>query len=642
MMQMGFKVIKYKNSPLFVFLLRFLAVLFLFTLSRIVFYLFNLPLFPGASPFLFLYGLRFDVSIVFYANLLYFVTMLIPARFITHRWYRKTADIYFVTINSLAILLNLIDTCYYPFSMRRMTFDIFQFVGETNNFAELIPAFLRSYYYMIFILLGFIALLIGVVYFTNKIDYKCFMGKSWNLILGIVLRFIIAFAIFTGMRGGWQYRPINIMVAGTVGGAENAALVLNSPFSLFSTVNSERIEKETYFQDETECAKYFTPNKQIFNNEYFKFPETKNVVIIILEGISTEYSAFLSGSGPISGYTPFLDSLAQHGMVFKGFANGQQSIEALSSILGGIPSLMSKPFTQSQYSNNSVDYAIPIIEKKGLKTAFFHGGKNGTMGFDNYCQLLGIDQYYGMNEYPNVEEDFDGTWGIADVPYLQYVAKTLSTYSQPFFATIFTLSSHHPFIVPAQYDHKLPKGNFPMQHVVAYTDKALQEFFKKASQTQWFQNTLFVITADHTNFDGADNVDYQKHRYSVPMIFYHPQFNNSLFSDKIMQQTDIMPSIFAFCGWTEPFVSFGNNVFDNSQNSFAIIYSSAMYKFYVDHWLIEFDGQKICYIWDLSQKVPRSPVSPRSDMRFLTYEKTLKAVIQQFNNRLLENRLRVE
>ena len=628
------------KSPLCVLLFRFIAVLFLFSLSRIVFYAFNFDSFPQANFITFCSGMRFDISIILYINSLYFILMLLPFRFITQKWFKKTGDIYFVTVNSFAILLNLIDTCYYPFSLRRMTFDIFRFVGETNNFSELLPIFLKEYFYMFFIWAAFILLFIFTVILTNKIDYQYFAKRSCHLAKAIGIRLIFAFLILTGMRGGWQYRPINISAAGGMGGIENAALVLNSPFSLLTTIQSEQLERKFYFKNEIICDEYFTPEHKTFENQYIKTPPTQNIVLIILEGISSEYSAFLSHNGNISGYTPFLDSIAQKSIVFRGYANGQQSIETLPSILGGIPSLMNRPFTQSQYANAQVQYAVPLMNKKGYCTAFFHGGKNGTMGFDSYCSLLGISHYYGCNEYPQLERDFDGTWGIPDYPYLQYVSSTLNTFSQPFFATIYTLSSHHPFTVPEPFNKTLPKGDFDMQHAVAYTDRALQDFFKQAQKSDWYEHTLFVITADHTNFAEVKNIDYQAKRYSIPMIFFHPQADTAFVSDRIMQQIDIMPSIFAYCHWNEPFFSFGNNVFDTKLSTFAINYNTSIYHFFVDNYMIEFNGKDITSIWDLTESAPRHPLPLSADSRFLEYEKKLKSVIQQFNNRFLDNHLR--
>ena len=301
---------------------------------------------------------------------------------------------------------------------------------------------------------------------------------------------------------------------------------------------------------------------------------------------------------------------------------------------------METPFSQSQYAANRIDYAIPKLKARGMHTLFFHGGKNGTMGFDRYCKLVGMEEYRGLSEYTGPRSDYDGTWGIKDVPYLQYVAEALNHETKPFFATIFTLSSHHPFIVPKEYDKKLPTGTIPMQHCVAYTDQALREFFATAAQTDWFDHTLFVITADHTNFKDAKNIDYQRNRYSVPVIFYHPKSTTAFCSETIMQQTDIMPTIFAYCGFQDEFRSFGSNAFDIDEPHFAINYLAGMYQMYIDHYLIEYDGKSIRYIWDLRKVGGREPINPSEIPQSADYLHLLQSVIQQFHNGLIDNKLR--
>jgi phosphoglycerol transferase MdoB-like AlkP superfamily enzyme len=220
------------------------------------------------------------------------------------------------------------------------------------------------------------------------------------------------------------------------------------------------------------------------------------------------------------------------------------------------------------------------------------------------------------------------------------VAQELNHLDGPFFATLYTLTSHHPFQVPAEYDQKVAQGNFPMQHTVAYTDEALRQFFAQVSQTDWYNRTLFVITADHCTFEGAKDVDYQKHRYSVPMIFYHPAQAEVFHSDEIMQQVDIMPSIFGYCGFKGAFVSFGNNVFDSSTPRFAINYLSGTYQFYISHYLIEFNGDKILKIWDLEKEGNQREIPSEQVPQIKEYERLMKAVIQQYHEGLLHNKLK--
>ncbi len=135
----------------------------------------------------------------------------------------------------------------------------------------------------------------------------------------------------------------------------------------------------------------------------------------------------------------------QQGLTFtNAFANGKRSIEALPSILSSLPAIMDNAFVTSLYSSNPIESLAAILKNKGYQTSFFHGGKNGTMGFDNFTKLVGIDAYFGLNEYPN-EEDYDGNWGIYDEPYLQYFCNQISLMKEPFFTSVFTLSSHHPY-----------------------------------------------------------------------------------------------------------------------------------------------------------------------------------------------------
>ena len=684
------------SSPLIVLIGRYLVLTALFFLTRLIFFWFNHEAFSHFTSPIFWQGLRFDAAAICILNAPYFLLLLLPFRFIETRTFRTIGNVYFLTVNSIALLTNLIDTCYYPFSMRRMTGDIFSFIGETNNFGELIPAFLKDYWYIGAIWLGLIGLLFLTAYFTEKTDYHPFISKikyrSWKIGYGwwafielliecrslfpadhsafdaidpeggktyaekpsgwfkhLVFRAFLLFLIFVGARGGLQMRPLNLSVAGSVAGVENAPLVLNSPYSLITTLKTNNIQRYHYFSDE-HCEEIFSTKPYISGSyNYIKvtnFPQNGNainydrpinVVLIILEGISSEYSEYLADEPKkLAGYTPFLDSLAQKSFVFQGFANGQQSIEALSSILGGIPSLMDKPFSQSQYAVYNIPSAVSELSEIGRQTLFFHGGKNGTMGFDRYCRLVGIQHYFGMDEYP-YEGDYDGTWGIKDLPYLQYVAKELGKYPDPFFATIFTLSSHHPFAVADEYKGALPDHATPMQRCVAYTDEALRQFFERAKQSYWYENTLFVITADHTNFVGAENVDYLKHRYSIPMIFYWPKDTLGYRYDRIMQQVDIMPTIFDYCDLSGDFTSFGNIAIRDNVPHFAINYLSGNYQFYIDHFLFEFNGKEITHIWDFLYGTHE--VDAGAVLGFKEHEQLMKAVIQKFNNGLLDNDL---
>ena len=101
---------------------------------------------------------------------------------------------------------------------------------------------------------------------------------------------------------------------------------------------------------------------------------------------------------------------------------------------------------------------IELLQKEGYHTSFFHGAKNGSMYFDQFMRTAGVKEFFGLNEYPN-QDDYDGTWGIWDEPMLQWMSSKLNGFKQPFFSSIFSLTSHHPFVVPVKYRDQFPKGS---------------------------------------------------------------------------------------------------------------------------------------------------------------------------------------
>ncbi|MBK6983907.1 MAG: LTA synthase family protein [Bacteroidetes bacterium] len=284
--------------------------------------------------------------------------------------------------------------------------------------------------------------------------------------------------------------PIQFIDAGKYASANYIDIVINTPFSILLTMDKTNLS-EIKVVDEQVAFNTVNPIKEHKDKTFAK----KNVVIIILESFSKEYT----GLGKSKSYTPFLDSLMQHSLVFKNaISNAGTSIEGIPAVLSSFPNLMPNPYINSSYSGNKLTSMASLLKGEGYQTSFFHGGTNGTMNFDSYANLSGFVNYYGRTEYNN-ESDFDNNWGIWDEPFLQYTAKTVNTYSSPFLAAIFTLSSHHPFKVPEKYTNKFPKTSLEIIESIGYTDYALSKFFRISKKMPWYNNTLFVLTPDHTS-----------------------------------------------------------------------------------------------------------------------------------------------
>lgn len=618
---------------------RLLLVMILMTLSRVIFYFFNFSLFSNLTIWqvvqhLF-YGLRFDLSTIFLFNLPIILLSILPDVFLKWRWFHQFIKWFFISVNSSLIAFNLIDAKFYEFEGKRLTGDIFskEWLGE--DFVTLLPAFVRDYWYMIIVFSFFVFVFVKIYPEFRYIKSK---DKSFTFIKSVkqaaIVFLILLFSLFS-VRGGAQLKPLGVIAAARYTSPEYMGLILNSPFTIVKTLNKRLLPKTQYYT-KTKLDSIYSPIHKIENTGGFN---NKNVVIIILESFGREYSGFLNDT---NGYTPNLDSIMQLGLTFtNAYANGRRSIEALPSIYSSLPSLMDRSLVNSQFVSNNIEGIGSILKKRGYVSSFFHGGKNGTMGFDNYTKLSGIKDYYGKNEYPFVN-DYDGSWGVFDEPYLQYFADELSNMQEPFFTSIFTLSSHHPYKIPEKYTNKFPKGELVNLESIGYADYALGEFFKTASTKPWFNNTLFILTADHTAQAKEAYYKTKIGKYAVPLVFYAPgDASVSGVSDIVCQQADILPSVLDYLGYSQPFVAFGKSVFIKDSNRFVVNYISGVYQLINSKMAISFDGSDIINTKYFSNNAVYYEPKNKSDSNAVNdAEILLKGIIQQYNYRMNNNLLK--
>lgn len=624
-----------------------LALLLLF-LSRVLMFVFNPGLFTGIGfshlIYVFFAGLRFDVVTLAIANLIFVAMNSIPLKIRFHQTYQRIANFIYYTTNSFILALNFVDVIYFRFTQKRMTYDVFNFVSETGNeIISLIPDFILDFWYIFLIWILFILIL---VWAGKKIVAVKSIQRTGLLkgILSDIVWFILILGIFiVAGRGGFQYRPLDIINAGKFTEPRYFALLLNTPFTLIKTKDESSITPRQYFTDQVELDKIFSPVKKFDHNKQdFK---NYNVVIIILESFTAEHSAYLNPdfeNGQYKGYTPFLDSLMKHSLVFKGYANGEKSIDGIPAIISAIPSMMPASFINSPYASNSFSSIASILKTEGYSTAFFHGGSNGTMGFESFTRIAGFDQYIGRDEYDN-DNDFDGKWGIFDEEFLQFTAGRLNHMNKPMVASIFTLSSHHPYTIPEKYKGKFPKGKTDIHESIGYTDYALQRFFNKISKMDWFDSTLFVLTADHTYQGYYPFYKTTVGKYSIPIVFFQHGKDWTEPSVETVQQTDILPSILDYLNYNKSFVAFGESVFDSLSPHFAISYLPGVYQLIQNGNVLKFNGDDYIAFYDLEKdSLLGNNLINGGDEKIEQMGKLAKAVKQQFDYRMVNNQLLIK
>jgi phosphoglycerol transferase MdoB-like AlkP superfamily enzyme len=627
-----------------VLIYRVLLIMILFSLCRIGFFLFNYKMFPGVTFNQFLTilkgGLSFDISAVVYINMLFILLHIVPLEVRYKDFYQIILKYFFFITNGIAIAMNGMDFVYYRFVDKRATADVFKTFEHETNMVKLFFRFLIDYWpATLFTLFAWFLM----VYFYNKVRVEKSGGgnKIGYYSVNILMIPLVIALVIGAARGGYKHstRPITISNAARyVDTPRDVAIVLNTPFSFFRTWDKKALVKYKFFNDER-LNKLYNPvhipgNTKPFSNE--------NVVIIILESFAREYIGSLNHNldgGTYEGYTPFIDSLIKVSLTFDvSIANGKKSIDAMPSILASVPSLET-PYTISHYANNQINGLPELLKKKGYYSAYFHGAPNGSMGFDSFAKIAGFDDYFGLNEYPE-KADFDGIWGVWDEPFFKFFADKMSSFKQPFLASIFSVSSHHPFKVPEKYTGKFKKGSAPILEVVGYTDFALREFFDKISKTSWFSNSLFVITADHTNESIHQEFQNNFGSYSIPIIFFKPGSDLTGMKKRIAQQIDIMPTVLSYLNYNEPFFAFGNNLLDDSYESFAFNTSGSTYHLYMKDYILEMIDNKSIGLFNYKDDIylEKSLLDKNPDLQ-LQMEDKLKAIIQTYNSRLIDNNM---
>jgi len=613
---------------------RLLIAYLLFSLCRMVFYAYNSSSFADIAGsellFIFFAALRFDTSAIFYANVLVILMHLFPFSFREAHWYRQLQKTIFLFCNGIVLLLEVADIAYFPYAFRRMLRNDFAMSDDIQN---LLPLFISEFWLLVLFYLGLMFLGYYLYRKTeSRREYKANLTTQVLLLLGIGGVSVIA------MRGGLQIRPLMPIVASQyVSNTQYMPLVSNTTLGLIHSFQQRTIEYKNYFDKKT-LQKIYSLDRKSTRDSFAK----KNVVILICESLGREY---IGHFGQGESQTPFLDSLLGEGQHFINmYANGTRSTQGIAAIAAGLPSLMLDPFMFSAYQTNKITGLGTLLSKEGYTNAFFHGGEIGTMSFDQFMPATGVKKYYGRTDYVednayDEDKDYDGNWGIWDLPFYDYALKKIDGFEKPFFATLFSINVHHPFNVEPWFAEKYPEMDKRLRSI-KYADYNLRKFFEKASQEPWFDNTLFVITADHTGPHRSASYIHREGCYRIPLLLYNPSDTTLKgVRNKVTQQIDIMPTVLGYLGYPDAFKAFGVNKFDESNaQHYSYTFEKDIYQIIGEVFVLQFDGERTIALYN-RYKDPslKNNVQKEHPNVVLRLEKHLKAVIQTHNQKLIDN-----
>lgn len=563
------------------------------------------------------YAIRFDLKTIaiWYAPLYLLVGVGLWVRL--KCWFLVCKSV-FIVLYALLLVFGVIAVFYYPISKSIVGIELFQMLGGQD--VTILSSYLLDYWYaFIFALLSLYAA--SVVY--SKLSFV--VTKKQSVVYSLVSLCLIVFLA----RGGIALKPLNILDGYAHLESNEVVTAITPAYVLLESYGKSTLEYTPYFSEE-ELQVSLADDIQVFNEREGQLP---NICVILLESFGAEYTKINRSGRP--SYTPFLDSLMNVSINFtNAYANGLRSMDAVASVFGGVPSLMKQPLIGSLYSTVELSALPAELEEQGYYSSFYHAADELSMGFKPFLLSQGLDDYLAKQQYPN-QEDFDGTWGIFDMPYLQYVSEKLTEQHQPWISGIFTLSSHHPYTIPEKYKN-LPKGTSEIHQSVGYTDEALRQFFESAKNKSWFANTVFIITADHTSINQTKPHATYRGKYTVPLIIYAPSRYEARVDSSVAQHLDVHATVLQIAGKKE-FKSLGRSLLENNRR-YSIQYDGNVYVCTSDSLTLQWNGvakpKLFAYRTDAAHTRNIASMKPDDTVMMLD---TLKMYIQKYNYRLLNN-----
>lgn len=582
----------------------------------------------------FIIGLRFDASAILIINIPVIFLYTFPVNLEKIKYSYLVIFILFCFLNLIGIALNIADFGYYSTIQRRLTFEPFTAIDDT---IRMIPALFHNYLHLIIALIASIFIFIFFfMKFFKWIGYKE-SGFSYKKSFSFFSLLIILSVI--GIRGGLQLKPIRQTNAFFNDNRSLGYLALNSTYTVLRSYFQYTLPEFNFYHKKDLITNIqnlvYSQNEKFFDTNYVFMREKvppkkltkKNIVIFIMESWSAQYIGSITNG---KSFTPFFDSLANNGILFTNFlANGQRSIEAVPAILASIPAVFPKSFIGSRVETNKIRGLGSILKEYGYTTSFHHGALEGSMGFDGFVPSAGFDYYFSKEDFENYSDTLDdGTWGIYDEPFFIDAAKKINRFNKPFCSVLFSLTSHDPFKIPDYRKSLFKEYHFENEYelAISYSDYALKKFFEFAKKQPWFENTIFIITADHTLYTSRNDIFSS---FNVPFLIYDPSkfFNKKI--SKVGSHVDILPTILDLLSIKTIHSSMGSSLLDESKNGFAVttFYPSFLIFANNDLFVSDFD-KKIQYFENFRDTKPNKNIYTKDLFRPKELERMLKTYLQ--------------
>ena len=511
----------------------------------------------------FLYGFRLDASFAAYICILPFLLFFIHSIFVKLN-FRKTIRIYSIILVILLSFLTIADLELYTawgFRMDATPLQYFKNPEEMGASVSSSPVFLLLTILVAFV---FLFILFYIKLFDKKINADSKTKFSvWDMAISLLLFAIL----FIPIRGGIQKIPINIsdVYFSEKLFADHAAI--NLPWNImFTILNKDDAKNPFQYYTEKESEKLVD---SLYNSGPLRIPsilnvEKPNVIIIILESFTAKWVESLGG---VPGVTPQLDKIAEDGLSFtRIYAAGDRSEKGQTAILSGYPNQAITSIIKIPEKTRELPSITQVLKKEGYQTSYTYGGELEFANIKSYLLTTGFQKLTDKYSFPLAERTT--SWGVHDEFVLNRFQSDLQTEKQPFFATLFTLSSHEPYDVPLHH-FKEKDETSEFKNSIFYTDSIIGAFINKAKTSSWWYNTLIIFVADHGHPLPGHDANDAPSKFHIPLIFSGGALKMKGTINTIGSQTDIATTLLHQLNYSTKQFKWGKDLLDSSAKPFA-------------------------------------------------------------------------
>ena len=532
------------------------TLLFVFSASRSVLALVHLGTVTKVPQWgmAFLHGLRIDISTACYlvAPLL---LLALALRGRARRWVRPAVVGYAALVVGLIVALEVVTLSHieeYGGRPGRLLVQI------ENHTVELYRTLLTAYTVQIALLVAIVG---GAVWGFVRMARKAWDGGAdWGWGGRLLVLLVGAPLVFLGARGTLNHRPLNASCAAFSNNYLCNQLGLNSLYSAafaFYSAKDECPPARFYGDmDEAEMTSRVQraaglpegPGRaaggdfQHTQGNRLGLRRPRNLVILLEESLGAVWTGVLGGSE----LTPELDKLSSEGVLLtRLYATGTRTVRGIEAVVSGFLPTPGRSVVKLPGSQRDFFTVAALLKQHGYGTDFVYGGESHFDNMRSFFLGNGFDVALDQNQFQ--EAEFHGTWGVGDVDLMREANRRFVEHGdKPFFGLVLTTSNHSPFEFPEQALSTRGLKPGTREGAVAYADFAIGEFFRRARREAYFENTVFLVVADHdTRAFGADLVPLD--HFHIPGVLLAPGLAPAKL-DTLCSQVDLMPTALGLMG----------------------------------------------------------------------------------------------